>query len=99
MLLIIIIISFIVDLGHGYLRMRPKPLSISMSLRKDFKNIKNSIKNVVSQIEDDGYNKSYNLKGIVKLLDGFKNRYVRKVKPGHLILIRHGESEWNGINI
>ena len=70
--------------------------SISMSLRTDLRKLKNKvIQSVVSQIEDDGYNKSHKLKGIRKVISDISNRYIQKVKPGHLILIRHGESEWN----
>ena len=66
-----------------------KPITTSLSMSFNIGNLKKSIKSVVSQIEDDGYNKSHHLQGIDIL-----NR-SRRVKPGHLILIRHGESEWN----
>jgi len=56
--------------------------------------LRNLLNQLLSQIEDDGYNKSHHLQGIFKIIDDIKTR-SRRVKPGHLILIRHGESEWN----
>lgn len=102
MLFFLIIFLFFVIIINGYQSRSRVSISmgirrdfnIKMGIRRDFNNIRKSIKSAVSQIEDDGYNRSHKLQGVFKVLDELKNRYIRR-QPGHLILIRHGESEWN----
>lgn len=88
-MLFFLIIFLLLIIINGY-QSRSR-VSISMGFRRDFNRL---ITQSISQIEDDGYNRSHKLQGVFKVLDELKNRYIRR-QPGHLILIRHGESEWN----
>jgi hypothetical protein len=76
------------------------PLSLKSSLSgnrlifSSFDSINTPIVTPVSQVEDDGYsisNRNYKSNGI---LSNIFRKFIRP-QPGALIIVRHGESEWN----
>mmetsp|Transcript_18961 Transcript_18961/g.19081 ORF Transcript_18961/g.19081 Transcript_18961/m.19081 type:complete len:735 (-) Transcript_18961:184-2388(-) len=51
------------------------------------------INNAISDFEDDGYSHTFKESRVVKFFD--KINILKRKTPGTLILVRHGESEWN----
>lgn len=89
--IIIVIVSYYLNCSYSYTSVYRSTKRITQRISR----YKVNIKDQVSQIEDDGYTLAQGKKHIFSHIQKRLNIFSSGVKPGTLILVRHGESVLN----